>query len=138
MPRQPWVFECPVCEYDQVRVYTAKAGRTAHVVCGYCRTMVWWDPAPRMGEAIDLYNRFCDQVRTRMGSYVEIPSPIPQRPESLKVVQSRVAGGNVVFAAPLCLQHDFITAEPVMGFRGEMVAQMRICLKCGHAERENV
>jgi transcription elongation factor Elf1 len=143
MRKSPWVFQCPVCDYNHVMVYTAKAGRTAYVVCGRCRTLVTFEPAPKMGEPIDLYNLYCDAVRPRMGSYVEIPAP-ERQPEGAKPPaqahheKSREAGGKVVIAAPLCTQHDFVIGEPVRGFQGEMLAQTRICIKCGHAERDQV
>jgi transcription elongation factor Elf1 len=143
MPRQAWVFKCPICDYDQVRVYTAKVTGSAYVVCGRCRTLVTFDPAPRMGEAIDLYNLYCDAVRSRVGSYVEIPAAKQNHLTSKEsfpfpVQKSKEARGMVVLAAPLCVQHDFVIGEPIRGFKGEMLAQIRICLKCGHAERDRV
>jgi transcription elongation factor Elf1 len=140
---KPWVFLCPVCDYNHVKVYTAKAGRVAYVVCGRCRTLVTFDPAPKMGEAIDLYNLYCDAVRSRMGSYVEVPKPSvhpagPKEPVQPLKEKSREAGGKLVLAVPLCNEHDFVIGEPIRGFQGEMLAQTRICLKCGHAERDQV
>lgn len=143
LPKSAWVFLCPVCDYNHVKVYTAKAGRAAYVVCGRCRTLVTFNQFPRMGEAIDLYNLYCDEVRSRMGRYVEAPKP-NESPVALKehvrplTEKSREAGGKVVFAVPLCNQHDFVIGEPIRGFQAEMLAQTRICLKCGHAERDQV
>jgi transcription elongation factor Elf1 len=143
LPKSAWVFLCPVCEYNHVKVYAAKAGRTAYVVCGRCRTLVTFDPAPKMGEAIDLYNLYCDAVRSRMGSHVEVPTTneppaAPKEHAQSLAEKSREAGGRVVFAVPLCSEHDFVIGEPIRGFQGEMLAQTRICLKCGHAERDQV
>lgn len=139
MPRQPWVFKCPICDYDQVRAYRAKEGSAAHVVCGRCRTLVTFDPAPRMNAPIDLYNLYCDAVRPRMGSNVD---PMFQRSspaQSREVdIRPREAGGRVIIAAPLCTEHEFVYGEAIAGFRGEILAQTRICLKCGHAERDKV
>ena len=78
-----------------------------------------------------------------MGSYVEVPKPVEQHvaqkePARPITESSREAGGKVVFAMPLCAQHDFVIGEPIRGFQGEMLAQTRICLKCGHAERDQV
>ena len=102
-----------------------------------------FEPTPKMNDPIDLYNLYCDAVRPRMGSYVETsPSkPTSSGARELKqppIEKPRVAGGSVIIAVPLCIKHDFVIGEPVRGFQGEMVAQTRICIKCGHAERDQV
>jgi transcription elongation factor Elf1 len=143
LPRQPWVFKCPVCEFDHVRVYSAKEGRSAYVVCGRCRSMKIFDLAPKMGQPIDLYNDYCDAMRSRMGSHVEIPFEPESRAKSGALTQPfavkpKEAGGSVIIAVPLCDHHEFVIGEPIRGFQGEMLAQTRICLRCGHAERDQV
>jgi len=102
-----------------------------------------FDPAPKMSQPIDLYNDYCDAMRSRMGSYVEIPSEQKNRARTRTPTQPvaerpKEAGGTVVIAVPLCEHHEFVIGEPIRGFQGEMVAQTRICLNCGHAERDQV
>lgn len=95
-----------------------------------------------MGEPIDLYNKFCDEVRPRMGSYVDIAGMTGTSTQGATSKKSeapgRIAGGTVVMATPLCSKHDFVSVDPVRGFKGEILAQMKVCLTCGHAEREKV
>jgi len=143
LPKEHWTFMCPVCDFNHVKVYGAREGRTAYVVCGRCRTLVTFDPAPRMNQAIDLYNLYCDFVRPRMGSYVNIQptqqsEAAPRRPAEVTAKSGKESGVKVIFAAPLCVEHDFILGEPIRGHKAEMIAQTRICLKCGHAERDQV
>jgi len=139
------MFKCPVCDFDHVMVYSAKEGTGAYVVCGRCRTLKTFEKVSKHAEPIDLYNAYCDSVRSRMGSYVEIQTrsikQTPSRPISPDHALSernKETGGSVVFAAPLCELHEFAIGEPIRGFKGEMLAQTRICLKCGHAERDKV
>lgn len=102
-----------------------------------------FDPAPKIGHPIDLYNDYCDAMRSRMSSYVEVPFAQENRAKSIAPTKPvtrkpREVGGTVIIAVPLCEHHEFVIGEPVRGFQGEMLAQTRICLKCGHAERDQV
>lgn len=104
--------------------------------------MVSFDPTPRLHEPIDLYNSYCDAIRSRSGSYEDKPfAGVTSATELVPGAKTRNAAKpreTVVFQAPLCSEHEFVSGEPIAGFKGEILAQTRICLRCGHAEREKV
>ena len=144
MPRQFWTYTCPACQFDHVKVYSTRQGRSAYVVCGRCRALVVFDQLPMLHEPIDLYNLFCDIIRSKVRAKSSANFP-PAKKDTrapqhiiLPNLERDKTSRKIVFEAPLCDQHVFVVGEPIRGFQAEMVAQTRICLKCGHTERDQV